>query len=665
MSNFTKLFAAITFLCVMMVSIFTGNASAEVGSYVVSDKDGNLYEYNKTEVEDSYVNFFFQDGSTVLYEDIMARINNGGAFHAFYDNTGKYISYEVIVNELLDNLETFDLHTFTEDANTPALTDLPNVINKMTTNENATSLVTKSLLVSLDAGSSITGDVLIDKMNRTYGPENGTATITGNLSMETEEAGKITLNNVEVSGSEGGVLTVNTPNATVVLNNAKAKNLNVIDVAQNTIVINGDNTDIAEMKLNLAKKGIKIESDGNGGIKSITIEKVAMDDNGNPSEIVFKGNINANVKVEANVKIQVSEGSEIKGLDVASNVDNASIEVQESSKIGDLELKGSNVKVDLAKDSTVDSINVDEGSTNSTIDVKGTVESLDLGGETTLTLDKESTVSKLAITNENVTLTETADSVTAADINNVVKTIEVTEEVKQNLSETLQTGVAKIKTPPTLVTFNGQEVTGTTINTSFSNMLSSSFTVSDDTASVAIVSEGVTLASGIDSTATKSFKTIQVSVINQFTSRQKFLVGTEVQNGVNNVIDTLKLDTENDHSADIAKLESFKAKAKNTSLSFSAVMGEIGKLRSLSDDTKKLLSNHINLSSIYSTLSEGNSALVSKFVKPYLNDVFQMTTSKFYDNVAAVDSSSTGIEVKIKVSNSEGGVNVYTIKVTK
>lgn len=103
---------------------------AAVDSYLVK-ADGVVYNYDKAELEASFIADQYGDGDNKLFQNFEGKFSNG--FYAFHDDTGKYVNYQDIEDAFLDNPDNFNLDAFTE-ASDKVPADLPATVKDVAVN---------------------------------------------------------------------------------------------------------------------------------------------------------------------------------------------------------------------------------------------------------------------------------------------------------------------------------------------------------------------------------------------------------------------------------------------------------------------------------------------------------------------------------------------------
>jgi hypothetical protein len=119
-------------LAVFAVLVFSYETSAMVDAYLIKDDQGNVYEYDLTTLENSFMEHYFDKESegAAYYLDFISNLMNHG-FYSFHDSTGKYVDYQELESYFLENYATFDLKSYTESDQAAVVTDLE-IVKKVT-----------------------------------------------------------------------------------------------------------------------------------------------------------------------------------------------------------------------------------------------------------------------------------------------------------------------------------------------------------------------------------------------------------------------------------------------------------------------------------------------------------------------------------------------------
>lgn len=125
----SKFLMSLSLAGIITLSIGT-QAFAATSGYLVKDSS-TVYEFNKTELSKAFLNYK-RTGSDVLYKKYNELVQKSGLY-AFYDDTGKYVSYDAIKTAFLNakrSNSSFNLDNFTE-STTEVVTNMPSVIKEV------------------------------------------------------------------------------------------------------------------------------------------------------------------------------------------------------------------------------------------------------------------------------------------------------------------------------------------------------------------------------------------------------------------------------------------------------------------------------------------------------------------------------------------------------
>ncbi|WP_432406897.1 Ig-like domain-containing protein [Wukongibacter sp. M2B1] len=153
---------------------------AAVDKYVFEAADSTVYEYQYTDLAESYTNSLLGLGDTALYDHYMNILDNGGSYKAILDTVSGYVDYSNVSTAYIDSVlngQSFDVDSYTE-TQAPAAT-MPNTVKDVT--------VVDGSIVETEKQIGQTGDLAVSGVSAI---NTTTIKVTFNKEVTTEAAAK-------------------------------------------------------------------------------------------------------------------------------------------------------------------------------------------------------------------------------------------------------------------------------------------------------------------------------------------------------------------------------------------------------------------------------------------------------------------------------------------
>lgn len=382
--------------------------SAKVDGYVVKDSTNQVYQYDKSQLEQSYINNRLNTNHNLnldekLYDDYKQKNNGSQDMYLLHDDTHKYVDYSAAKAAFQKNTGNFNLDKQTE---AQAKVDPPAKINK-----------------ARESSGTIVNDTLL--------PKDGTTFDTNNTELPNDMY--VEGNNISVSNATvGGTLYVNPgSNGVTTLNTVTAKNISVLSGGQNSIHMENVKSDTVSVKssspVRVAVSGatnIGSTSVGSSAILDVsagTLGNIKIDDSEADKTITFIGSFDKSVEVDGQATLNTGINSKIDNLIVAPGLSDykivldgkfgnvavnnpAAISLTKNALISGTFNIGAGAALSSAAGASIANLVVDSAADSAEIDVKGAVsigKLINNSNNASVNLDKYTLVSQIQSVNED------------------------------------------------------------------------------------------------------------------------------------------------------------------------------------------------------------------------------------------------------------------------